>query len=148
MSFFSALADIIEYVEGNEVKIFTDYVEGITPQDQHSFAGFTLIDITRQAILNSAVLVRAYFSLFADIAQMLVEISAKHLEPGTLLLDKLGQEVQQSQPSSQDKPADPGVLKSVNDLKKWTATTMSEVHDKAKTVNYRDLLNATYELKD
>ena len=49
MAFISALADIIEYVEGNEVKIFTDYVQGITPEDQHSFACFTLIDITRQA---------------------------------------------------------------------------------------------------
>ena len=131
---------MIEYVEGNEIKIFTDYVQGITPEDQHPLAGFTLIDVTRQAILNSAILVRAYFSLFADIAQMLVEISAQYLQPGTLLLDNLGKEVQQVQPSSQDKPVDPGVLRSVNDLKKWTTTTISEIQYKAKTVNCRNLV--------
>ena len=134
---------MIEYVEGQELKIFTDYVEGVTPEDQRSVAGFGLIDLTRQAIFNSALLIRAYFSLFADIAQMLVTVSADYLQPGASILDKISSEVQSAQPTDQDKPNSPALINNIAELKKWTTTATTKISEMAKSVRESIILVST-----
>lgn len=121
---------MISYIEGDELNRFTDYVNGVVEDDRRSLNGFTTIDITRQIIFNSTILIRAYFSLFADIAQMWVEISAMHLVMGASLVDGLAGEVQNATSGNT------GVLnKRISDLKKWTGDATDSIKKIAKEVS-------------
>jgi hypothetical protein len=95
-AYFDAMAKMVDYVEEHQLNEFVGYIDGTLPADDKPFVGYNVIDITRQFMFNAVVLVRAWYGLFEDIAQMWVDISAKHLIQGSALVDTLGQEIKKS----------------------------------------------------
>jgi hypothetical protein len=95
-AYFDAMAKMVDYVEEHQLNEFVGYIDGTLPADDKPFVGYNVIDITRQFMFNAVVLVRAWYGLFEDIAQMWVDISANHLIQGSALVDTLGQEIKKS----------------------------------------------------
>ncbi|KAI1269760.1 hypothetical protein F5Y18DRAFT_109365 [Xylariaceae sp. FL1019] len=131
VTYFSAMAEMLDYVETNELKKLTDQAGMVLDDNKDTFGGFQMIDMTRQIIFNSSILIRAYFSLFADIAQMWVEISAKHLSRGTDLLGELGNETRSIEAG---KPSD-ALTKKIGDLRSWSDRAGTEIKQMADQVS-------------
>ncbi|KAF3215857.1 hypothetical protein TWF679_003697 [Orbilia oligospora] len=90
--FFKAISQSIQVVVKNCVSPFIDDIAAIT--NGHSMAlykigPYTYTDIQRSQIFNSSLSIRAYFSVFADIADMWLTVSQDHIFPGVELCDKI-----------------------------------------------------------
>ena len=132
---------MIDYVESNEVKKLADNVDMVLADNANTFGGFQMVDITRQIIFNMSILIRAYSSLLADIAQMWVEISAKHLDQGSQLLDDLEKETQDSETG---KPSS-ALSKKIADLKTWSGKANEDIKTMAEDVrNFASLTMLCY----
>ncbi|KAE8396006.1 hypothetical protein BDV23DRAFT_65742 [Aspergillus alliaceus] len=110
VSFFDALSNMIKTAVDLGVKKFLKLVTAaITGGESSDLDGlqigdFTLTDLHRSQIFSSVVYIRAYFSVFADIAKMWNQLSVKSIMPGldlcndmSRLSDSSGNELMQKQ---------------------------------------------------
>ena len=85
-----------------------------------------------QAIFNSTLTIRAYYSVFGDIAQMWMDMSRSSIFPGLRMLDEL---------SALDVEKDKAVMqKKAAELQRWSQKASDDVFAAAKKVSRVALL--------
>ena len=88
------------------------------------------MDNKPQILFNSTIMVRSYFGLFRDIANMYIMSTKDRLAEGFELIDQLSQDVNSTEPGA------PNVIevKRVK-LLKWTATATEQMKDVIRKVS-------------
>ncbi|KAF3915695.1 hypothetical protein AA313_de0208692 [Arthrobotrys entomopaga] len=91
--FFKAMSKSIEVVVKGCVNPFLDEVTAIVTNGAsttvYKVGSYSYTDIQRSQIFNSTLTIRAYFSVFADIAEMWLTVSKDHIFPGVELCDEM-----------------------------------------------------------
>jgi hypothetical protein len=80
-------------------------------------------------VYNVVIIIRSYFSVFADIAKMWIEISMDNIIPGLQMVDKCSKSADQS-----GKEAANALKEIVKTLQDWSATASKVVADLASKV--------------
>lgn len=91
VSFFKAIAEIVNVVKEYHVKDFIDHVTN-AKRTYLEIGGYTYTHLQRQIVFNAMLMIRAYFELFKDIASMYVKFDTKHLKGADRLLGDLSME--------------------------------------------------------
>ncbi|KAL7910526.1 hypothetical protein GGI35DRAFT_370736 [Trichoderma velutinum] len=90
--FFGAIGATVEAVVKYNVQPFIEDIRAINNDPTtkpSSIAGYNYTDLTRTMIYQSVVTIKAYFSVFADIASMWSELSQEDIMPGLTLVDEM-----------------------------------------------------------
>ncbi|EGX53053.1 hypothetical protein AOL_s00007g2 [Orbilia oligospora ATCC 24927] len=91
--FFKAMSKSIEVVVKGCVGPFLDEITAIVTNGAsttvYKVGSYSYTDIQRSQIFNSSLTIRAYFSVFADIAEMWLTVSKDHIFPGVELCDEM-----------------------------------------------------------
>jgi hypothetical protein len=88
--FFAAVSGSIEAVVNYTVTPFIESINSATGGDGSRKVGnYTLTDLTRSIIYQAAISVRAYFSVFGDIATMWVTLSTDNIMPGLKMVEEM-----------------------------------------------------------
>ncbi|OTA05025.1 hypothetical protein A9Z42_0056420 [Trichoderma parareesei] len=90
--FFGAIGATVDAVIKYNVQPFIDNISAITDEstnEQSSIAGIKYTDLSRTMIYQAVVTIKAYFSVFADIASMWSELSQDDIMPGLSLVDAM-----------------------------------------------------------
>src|SRR5262249_27327580 len=91
VTFFHAMTVIVDIACSAKATKFVEYLTHKTEGDRLThIGGFTITDFMRQTILTLALMIRAYFGLFIDVASMYTDISTKFITPGVGKIEKLG----------------------------------------------------------
>lgn len=135
VTFFKGLSILIEHVVDKRVRAFVKHLRGDFSDDDDlgsddspvqfnpdaKIGDFKLVDAEREFLFRTVVTIRSYFSLFADIASMWVNMSAKNIAPGMKMIDRLGKETEGTANNSAD------MQKKVAELEAWSEAAVKEV---------------------
>ncbi|KAH0524105.1 hypothetical protein TsFJ059_009015 [Trichoderma semiorbis] len=90
--FFGAIGATVDAVVMYNVQPFIDDITATTNDStagQSSITGYHYNDLTRTMIYQAVVTIKAYFSVFADIAGMWSQLCIEDIKPGLELVDKM-----------------------------------------------------------
>ncbi|KAI1171833.1 hypothetical protein F4777DRAFT_593418 [Nemania sp. FL0916] len=87
--FFSAVSHAIEAVTEYTVTPFLSQIEASVDYNGRRVGNYTLTNLTCSFIYQAAITIRAYFSVFGDIASMWVSLSTENIMPGLQLVEEM-----------------------------------------------------------
>lgn len=136
VTFFKGLSILIEHVVDKRVRVFVNHIKGDFSTDdsggtdadsvvrvdpQAKIGDFRLVDAEREFLYRTVVTIRSFFSLFADVANMWIDMSAKNITPGMKILDSLGK----TTGGANNDPA--AMQKKVAELEAWSDVAVKDV---------------------
>jgi hypothetical protein len=137
VTFFKGLSIMVEHVVKERVDRFVKHIQGDFSDDGSDavqvsptakIGDFRIVDAEREFIYRTVVTIRAYFSLFADIAAMWIKMSVNNITPGLQLVDKVGRAAS----GSGDAQAD--MQQKVAELEAWSEQAVKDISEEAGKV--------------
>ncbi|RMJ18622.1 hypothetical protein CDV36_001733 [Fusarium kuroshium] len=124
--FFKAIAVIVQFVAEKHINPYIETIKAMTSGGGESYkiGTYTLMDLQRSVCFNSIITIRAYFSVFGDIASMWNQVSQMSIFPGLRIVDEI---------SSFDPTGDSSMIRRrANELQAWSNRASEEVSRMAK----------------
>ncbi|KAK6497792.1 hypothetical protein TWF481_012195 [Arthrobotrys musiformis] len=122
VNFFSALATTLDILVVAVVQPFMEDTGVAT--DSH----YSLDDFTRTSIFHGLLTMRAYLSVYTDVAKMWVQLSNKHITPGLTLVEEVGM-------ASSGSNSDMG--SKINKLESWASGASAGIESLAKSAQQK-----------
>jgi hypothetical protein len=85
--FFQSMSLTVEAIVNHSVNPFLENLQDVASVPK--IGAYSLTDLQRTLIFQSAVTVKAHFSVYGDIAAMWCKLSQKYIMPGVKLLDQI-----------------------------------------------------------
>ncbi|KAJ4309210.1 hypothetical protein N0V84_011631 [Fusarium piperis] len=127
--FFKAISTIIQFVIDKHVNPYIDTVNAIIgsgedPGERYKIGSYTLTDLQRSSCLNSAITIRSYFSIFADVASMWMDVSQMGVLPGLHMVDQI---------SAHDPRGESSLIRRrANEVQVWSNRAIDEISRESK----------------
>ncbi|KAF3167125.1 hypothetical protein TWF225_012050 [Orbilia oligospora] len=134
VKFFSAVATTVDVAVKTAVEPFMEEVSIIVGGSLENVnEHYSLDDFTRTSIFHGVMTIRAYFSVFTDVAKMWVQLSHKHIMPGLQIAEEVGMSAQKIDPKNEDSRFRRDMAEKMNKLKWWVDGAKAGIEQMAKT---------------
>ncbi|KAK6518148.1 hypothetical protein TWF506_005308 [Arthrobotrys conoides] len=134
VKFFSAVATTVDIAVKTTVEPFMEEVTiavggSLDNIDEH----YSLDDFTRTSIFHGVMTIRAYFSVFTDVAKMWVMLSDKYIMPGLTLAEEVGMAAAKIDPKNEDADIKRDMATKMNKLEGWVSGAKAGIESLAKS---------------
>ncbi|KAK6329597.1 hypothetical protein TWF718_003563 [Orbilia javanica] len=134
VKFFSAVATTVDVAVKTTVEPFMEEVAiHVGGSLENVNENYSLDDFSRTSIFHGIMTIRAYFSVFTDVAKMWVQLSHKHIMPGLEIAEEVGISAAKIDPKNEDSDIKRDMATKMNKLKGWVDGAKAGIEQMAKT---------------